>query len=89
MTDSGCMKAKAELEEYLHNELCKEEAADIRKHMAECADCADEAKIGVMLTIAVQRACTETAPEVLRAQVLGMIRDAQAAHTSSAASVSA
>jgi hypothetical protein len=29
MTDCGCEKAKAELEEYLHNELCGEDAADI------------------------------------------------------------
>ncbi|KZX20865.1 zf-HC2 domain-containing protein [Rathayibacter tanaceti] len=81
MTDSGCTKAKAELEEYLHNELCKEDAADIREHMVGCVDCADEAKVGVVLTMAVQRACTETAPEDLRAQVLGMLRDEQASHT--------
>ncbi|PPI54329.1 zf-HC2 domain-containing protein [Rathayibacter toxicus] len=84
MIDSGCAKAKAELEEYLHNELCSEEAADIRAHMAECPDCADEAKVGVMLTVAVQRACQETAPEDLRAQVVGMLRDAQASHAPNA-----
>ncbi|AZZ49304.1 alpha-ketoglutarate decarboxylase [Rathayibacter rathayi] len=85
MTDSGCTKAKAELEEYLHNELCKEDAADIREHMAGCVDCADEAKVGVVLTVAVQRACKETAPEDLRAQVLGMLRDEHAAHSSASA----
>jgi len=36
MTDCGCTKAKAELEEYLHDELCREDAADIREHMANC-----------------------------------------------------
>ena len=45
-------KAKAELEEYLHNELCKEDAADIREHMANCPDCSGEAKVGVVLTVA-------------------------------------
>ena len=30
MTDCGCEKAKAELEEYLHNELRKNDAADIQ-----------------------------------------------------------
>ena len=39
MTDCGCTKAKAELEEYLHDELCREDAADIREHMANCVDC--------------------------------------------------
>ncbi|QHC67205.1 alpha-ketoglutarate decarboxylase [Rathayibacter sp. VKM Ac-2759] len=87
MTDCGCTKAKAELEEYLHNELCKEDAADIREHMANCPDCSGEAKVGVVLTVAVQRACKETAPEDLRAQVLGMLRDAQASHTTAAARV--
>lgn len=81
MTDCGCEKAKAELEEYLHNELCKEDAADIRDHMATCVDCSGEAKVGLVLTEAVQRACKETAPEVLRAQVLGMLRASQASHS--------
>jgi anti-sigma factor (TIGR02949 family) len=84
MTDSGCTKAKAELEEYLHNELCSEDTADIREHMAGCADCADEAKVGVVLTVAVQRACKETAPEDLRNQVLGMLRAEHASHSAPA-----
>lgn len=87
MTDSGCTKAKAELEEYLHNELCKEDAADIRDHIAGCVDCTDEAKVGAVLTIAVQRACKETAPEDLRVQVLGMLRDEHAAHVPASASL--
>ncbi|MHC2184607.1 anti-sigma factor (TIGR02949 family) [Rathayibacter agropyri] len=82
MTDSDCTKAKAELEEYLHNELCKEDAADIREHIAGCVECTNEARVGVVLTVAVQRACNETAPEDLRAQVLGMLRDEHAAHAS-------
>jgi anti-sigma factor (TIGR02949 family) len=74
MTDCGCDKAKAELEEYLHNELCKEDAADIREHMANCDDCTGEARVGAVLTEAVKRACKETAPEDLRVQVLAQLR---------------
>lgn len=74
MSDCGCEKARAELEEYLHNELAKEDAADIREHMAGCSDCADEARVGMMLTEAVRRACAETAPEDLRVQVLARLR---------------
>ena len=55
MTDCGCEKAKQELEEYLHNELRGEDAADIREHMQNCADCAGEHKVGVVLTEAVKR----------------------------------
>jgi anti-sigma factor (TIGR02949 family) len=77
MTDCGCEKAKAELEEYLHNELRGEDAADIREHMENCADCAGELKVGLVLTEAVKRACADTAPEELRLQVMGRLRTLQ------------
>lgn len=80
MTEWDCEKARAELEEYLHNELCAEDATDIRKHMAECAECASEAEVGKIMTEAVRRACQEKAPEDLRADVLRRIREAQATH---------
>ena len=74
MTDCGCDKAKAELEEYLHNELLADDAADVREHMTNCDDCSGEAHVGMVLTEAVKRACKETAPEELRAQVLATLR---------------
>jgi anti-sigma factor (TIGR02949 family) len=77
MGDCGCDKAKKDLEEYLHNELCSEEAADIREHMSNCVDCADELKVGVVLTEAVKRACEETAPEDLKTEVLIKLRSMQ------------
>ncbi|RFA11996.1 mycothiol system anti-sigma-R factor [Subtercola boreus] len=80
MTDCGCTKAKAELEEYLHNELESHDAADIREHLAGCSDCSSELHIGVVLTEAVQRACKEIAPEQLRDQVLFNIRQIQSTH---------
>jgi anti-sigma factor (TIGR02949 family) len=80
MTDCGCDKAKKDLEEYLHNELDKDDAADIREHLQSCPDCTGEHHIGVVLTEVVQRACKETAPEDLRTQVLLKIRSIQATH---------
>ncbi|TDW30761.1 zf-HC2 domain-containing protein [Cryobacterium psychrophilum] len=80
MTDCGCERAKAELEEYLHNELRKEEAADIRDHLAACTDCSSEHLVGVTLTDAVQRACKEATPEDLRDQVLLRLRAIQSTH---------
>ena len=77
MGDCGCDKAKKDLEEYLHNELCSEEAADIRAHMENCAECADELQVGVVLTEAVKKACDETAPEDLKAEVLTKLRALQ------------
>ena len=65
MTDCGCDKAKAELEEYLHNELAKQDAADVAEHMANCEDCTEEHMVGLALTLKVRQACRETAPEEL------------------------
>jgi anti-sigma factor (TIGR02949 family) len=74
MGDCGCDKAKKDLEEYLHNELCSEEAVDIREHIENCSECAEEFQVGVVLTEAVKKACDETAPnelkEVLRKQMI-------------------
>ncbi|MFO7689072.1 MAG: zf-HC2 domain-containing protein [Cryobacterium sp.] len=80
MTDCGCAKAQAELEEYLHHELCSEEAADIQAHLATCEDCSAEHLVGRTLTEAVQRACKETTPEDLRDQVLARLRSLQSFH---------
>ncbi|WP_127792953.1 mycothiol system anti-sigma-R factor [Agromyces sp. LHK192] len=77
MKDCGCEKARAELEEYLHNELCSEDAADIRMHVDNCADCSSELRVGITITEVVQRACRENAPEELRAIVLTRIREVQ------------
>ena len=74
MGDCGCEKAKKDLEEYLHNELCSEEAAEIRAHMENCTDCSDEHRVGIVLTEAVKRACKEIAPEELKIEVLSQIR---------------
>ena len=51
MTDCGCSKAKAELEEYLHNELASTDAADIREHMQGCTDCSSEFEVGIASAI--------------------------------------
>ena len=74
MTDCGCEKAKAELEEYLHNELHGDDAADIREHMENCPDCAAELKVGLVLTDAVKRACKDAAPDELRIHVMERLR---------------
>ena len=76
MTD--CEKAKADLEEYLRHELCREDVGDIREHLATCEGCSSEAHLNLVLTEVVQRACKETAPETLRAEVLLRIRSFQA-----------
>ncbi len=78
MKDCGCDKARRDLEEYLRNEVCKTEHADIRAHLENCPACSDEMLVAKTLTDVVARACRETAPEELRDQVLARLREAQA-----------
>ncbi|HEY8912820.1 anti-sigma factor family protein [Lacisediminihabitans sp.] len=77
MTDCGCDKAKAELEEYLHQELAEQDAQDIAEHLATCTDCTEEHLVGLTLTLKVQKACQEKAPADLRDQVLLRLREMQ------------
>jgi anti-sigma factor (TIGR02949 family) len=70
MTDCGCDKAKAELEEYLHREVSEQDFVDITEHLAGCTDCSDEHLIGLTLTERVRSACQEKAPDDLRAAVI-------------------
>ncbi|HEY5319356.1 MAG TPA: alpha-ketoglutarate decarboxylase [Galbitalea sp.] len=73
MTDCGCNKAKAELEEYLHREVSDADFLDISEHLATCDDCSAEHLVGVVLTEKVRKACQEKAPEELRIAVLGRL----------------
>lgn len=70
MTDCGCDKAKAELEEFLHRELSDEDLRDVAEHLDNCLDCSEEHLVGLTLTQKVQRACQEKAPEPLRQAIL-------------------
>lgn len=77
---TNCEKALAELEEFLHNELSKEEYGDILEHLSNCDSCEEEANVGVMLTKVMQRACVESAPDELRVQVISRLREIQSTH---------
>lgn len=78
MTDCGCDKARRDLEEYLRDEICRTERADIAEHLAHCQGCSDEAHVARSLTEAVARACKESAPDELRDQVIEKLRAAGA-----------
>lgn len=75
-----CEAARKTLEEYLHNELCSEDAADVRAHLAGCDECSAEHHVGVTLTTALQRGCREAAPEELRERLFARLRAARAEH---------
>lgn len=73
MTDSGCEKAKAELEEYLHRELSDQDFRDVTEHLENCEDCTNEHTIGLTITQKVQQACQEKVPDELRAAILAKL----------------
>ena len=73
MTDCGCDKARAELEEYLHRELKEPDFQDVTEHLENCADCTHEHVVGLTLTLKMQQACREKAPEELRAAILSRL----------------
>jgi anti-sigma factor (TIGR02949 family) len=73
MTDCGCDKAKAELEEYLHRELSDQDFQDVTDHLENCDDCTNEANVGLTLTQKLQKACQEKAPDDLRAEILARL----------------
>lgn len=75
-----CTQARAALEEYLHKELCAEDAADVRAHLATCEECSAEHHVGETLTSALQGACKDRAPEDLRERLLASLRAAKAQH---------
>jgi anti-sigma factor (TIGR02949 family) len=77
MTDCGCGKAKAELEEYLHREVSDADFVDITEHLDNCVDCSQEHLIGLTLTEKVRAACQEKAPQELRNAVLGRLEELQ------------
>jgi anti-sigma factor (TIGR02949 family) len=77
MTDCGCEKAKAELEEYLHREVSESDFADITEHLAGCSGCSEEHLVGLKLTEKVRVACQEKAPDDLRAAVIVRLEQLQ------------
>jgi anti-sigma factor (TIGR02949 family) len=76
MTDCGCDKAMADLEEYLHNEVSEQDRIDIAEHLQNCAHCTEEHLISITLINKVKQACQEKAPEQLREAILSRLENA-------------
>ena len=74
MSGHECDRALRDLDEYVHQEMERTEYLAITRHLAECVDCADEYRVSLVLTEVVRRSCRDTAPDVLREQVLLQLR---------------
>lgn len=78
---SDCDGAQGKLYELLRGELCAEESAPIREHIAGCADCQGEEHVCRQLTDVVKRACIEEResncpPSELRDAILASLKNA-------------
>lgn len=78
MTDCGCEKARAELEEFLHRELSETDFRDVAEHLAGCPNCSAEHLVGVTLSAKVREVCQEKAPDELKDAVRIRIAQLQA-----------
>lgn len=79
MSGCGCEHARANLEELIRGELNATDSAPIAEHLETCTECRDEQQVFERLTVAVRRACEESAPASLRDAILGEMRTLHAA----------
>ena len=83
---NDCEQAKANVYELLRGELCAEESAPIRAHIAECPSCQDESNACEKLMNVVKRACEDERdsncpPVDLRDAILRSLREEQSSTT--------
>lgn len=83
MAEIDCQETKQHVHEYLHNELSKEEMAEITSHLANCDSCEADYDFEVVFNQVISRACDEAPPQELADRILGKIRQIQSGNHSS------
>jgi len=66
-----CNEIQARLEQYVDRELSTDEAAEVQAHLDRCPPCVRIYHFEGSMRRLVRRACSELAPESLRARILG------------------
>jgi mycothiol system anti-sigma-R factor len=65
-----CTEIQVRLEQYVDRELSREEAAEVQAHLEACPPCLQMFHFEGSMRRLVRRACSELAPESLRARIL-------------------
>lgn len=65
-----CERRLEELYAYLDAEVSAEEAAMIRRHVADCDPCATEEKLEQVVRQLLRRSCVSQAPSTLRTRIV-------------------
>ncbi|MHA7238290.1 mycothiol system anti-sigma-R factor [Arthrobacter sp. TMS1-12-1] len=70
----GCPDARIErLYEYLDGALSHQDLVEIKDHLNDCPQCAEEHDLECVIRSVVKRSCTEVAPSTLKASILDRI----------------
>lgn len=67
------------LYEYLDGALSRADLEEIRAHLDDCRECAEEHNLECLIRSVVKRSCSEVAPEALKANILSRISDIKTA----------
>lgn len=66
-----CVEIQARLEQFVDRELSTAEAVEVQAHLDACPPCVRMYHFETSMRRLVRRACCESAPESLRARILG------------------
>lgn len=61
------------LYEYLDGALSHKDLVEIKDHLDDCPECAQEHNLECLIRSVVKRSCTEAAPDALKANILSRI----------------
>lgn len=75
-----CADARIErLYDYLDGALSHKDLVEIKNHLEDCPECAEEHDLECLIRSVVKRSCTEVAPATLKASILARISQVKAA----------
>jgi hypothetical protein len=74
MTEINCEETKAQVHEFVHNELAESEVQDILGHIAHCDSCEADYDFEVAFNSVVKRSCDEAPPAELAQRIIDRIR---------------
>jgi mycothiol system anti-sigma-R factor len=76
--EDDCSSVLEHVYEYIDHEMADDDLETVKQHLEDCSPCLAEYGLEQTVKSLVQRCCSETAPEELRAKVLSKIRQVQA-----------
>ncbi len=74
MTEINCEETKAQVHEFLQNELTKDEVQNILGHIAHCDSCEADYDFEVAFNKVVKESCDEAPPKELADRIAQRIR---------------